>query len=171
MWERQLLQVQLFTSFRSGHAESALLRGLTVSSSSSSSSTSPRCRSYCEDCLNILVGGGTFDSLKLLDPWICFLCQPHRPHGALVPREDWSIRVQELFANNSAMAFVSRRTHLSVHTHRSCAALLTVCFLCRSRTVFTRPSPPTCADRFEFCHCSTASGQVSPPTGARVGCL
>lgn len=64
-------------------------------------------RSYCEDCLNILVGPGMFDSLKLLDPWICYLCQPHRPHFALVPREDWSIRVQELFANNSAMEFVS----------------------------------------------------------------
>lgn len=65
------------------------------------------CRSYCEDCLNILVGAGTFDSLKLLEPWICYLCQPHRRHGALVPREDWSIRVQELFANHSAMEFVS----------------------------------------------------------------
>lgn len=65
------------------------------------------CRSYCGDCLNILVGAGTFDSLKLVEPWICFMCQPHRAHGALVPREDWSIRVQELFANDSAMAFVS----------------------------------------------------------------
>uniref|UniRef100_A0AAQ5Y038 DNA (cytosine-5-)-methyltransferase n=1 Tax=Amphiprion ocellaris TaxID=80972 RepID=A0AAQ5Y038_AMPOC len=66
------------------------------------------CRSFCEDCLNILVGSGTFASLKLLDPWICYLCQPHRPHGALVPREDWSIRVQEQFANNSAMEFPHR---------------------------------------------------------------
>lgn len=65
------------------------------------------CRSFCADCLNILVCQGTFDSLKLLDPWICYLCQPHQTHGALTPREDWSIRVQELFANNSAMEFVS----------------------------------------------------------------
>ncbi|MEQ2187433.1 hypothetical protein GOODEAATRI_004675, partial [Goodea atripinnis] len=63
------------------------------------------CRSYCEDCLNILAGPGTFDSLKVLDPWICYLCQPHQPHGALVPREDWRFCVQELFANNSAMEF------------------------------------------------------------------
>lgn len=67
----------------------------------------PTFRSYCADCLNILVGEGTFDSLKDLDPWICYQCQPHQPHGSLVPREDWSIRVQELFANNSGMAFVS----------------------------------------------------------------
>ncbi|XP_072223315.1 uncharacterized protein [Leuresthes tenuis] len=72
------------------------------------------CRSYCEDCLNILAGPGTFDSLKLLDPWICYLCQPHRPHGALVPREDWSIRVQELFANNSAMEFEAHRVYPSI---------------------------------------------------------
>lgn len=65
-------------------------------------------RSYCRDCLNILVGAGTFESLKDLDPWICYLCQPQQPHGALVPRADWSIRVQELFANNSGMAFVRR---------------------------------------------------------------
>lgn len=90
--------------FKNGDEYSPVLfLGLTVFFSSSSSI----CRSYCEDCLNILVGAGTFDSLKLLEPWICFLCQPHRPHGALVPREDWSIRVQGLFANNSAMEFVS----------------------------------------------------------------
>lgn len=65
------------------------------------------CRSFCEDCLNILVGPKTFDSLKAVDPWICYLCQPHQPHGALVPREDWRFRVQEMFANNSAMEFVS----------------------------------------------------------------
>ncbi|KAI3357858.1 hypothetical protein L3Q82_016251, partial [Scortum barcoo] len=72
------------------------------------------CRSYCEDCLNILVGPGTFDSLKEQDPWICYLCQPHRPHFALVPREDWSIRVQELFANNSGMEFEPHRVYPSI---------------------------------------------------------
>ncbi|KAM7405335.1 hypothetical protein PAMP_012604 [Pampus punctatissimus] len=72
------------------------------------------CRSYCEDCLNILVGPGTFDSLKVLDPWICYMCQPQQPHGSLVPREDWSIRVQELFANNSAMEFEPHRVYPSI---------------------------------------------------------
>ncbi|XP_061591518.1 DNA (cytosine-5)-methyltransferase 3B-like [Cololabis saira] len=71
-------------------------------------------RSYCEDCLNILAGPGTYASLKVLDPWICYLCQPHKPHGALVPREDWSIRVQELFANNSAMEFEPHRVYPSL---------------------------------------------------------
>ncbi|XP_078112108.1 uncharacterized protein LOC144521415 [Sander vitreus] len=72
------------------------------------------CRCYCTDCLNILVGQGTFDALKLLDPWICYLCQPHRPHGALIPREDWSVRVQDLFANNSAMEFEPHRVYPSI---------------------------------------------------------
>ncbi|XP_027867476.1 uncharacterized protein LOC114141193 [Xiphophorus couchianus] len=73
-------------------------------------------RSFCEDCLNILVGPKTFDSLKVVDPWICYLCQPHQPHGALVPREDWRFRVQEMFANNSAMEFEPHRVYPSVPT-------------------------------------------------------
>ncbi|XP_041859223.1 DNA (cytosine-5)-methyltransferase 3B-like isoform X2 [Melanotaenia boesemani] len=72
------------------------------------------CRSYCQDCLNILAGPGTFDSLKKLDPWICYLCQHHQPHGAIVPREDWSIRVQEFFANNSGMEFETHRVYPSI---------------------------------------------------------
>ncbi|XP_034029359.1 uncharacterized protein LOC117513134 [Thalassophryne amazonica] len=72
------------------------------------------CRSYCADCLNILVGPGTFDSLKEIDPWICYLCQIHQPHGSLFPREDWSIRVQELFANNSGMEFEPHRVYPSI---------------------------------------------------------
>ncbi|XP_062248688.1 uncharacterized protein LOC133957229 [Platichthys flesus] len=72
------------------------------------------CRSFCEDCLNVLVGPETFEKLKRTDPWICFLCQPHRAHGALMPREDWSIRVQEVFANNSAMAFEPHRVYPSI---------------------------------------------------------
>ncbi|KAJ0064136.1 hypothetical protein NL108_001008, partial [Boleophthalmus pectinirostris] len=70
------------------------------------------CRSFCADCLNILVGEGTFDFLKDLDPWICYLCQPHETHGSLRP--DWSIRVQELFANNSAMEFEPHRVYPSI---------------------------------------------------------
>uniref|UniRef100_A0A8C7KNS8 DNA (cytosine-5-)-methyltransferase n=1 Tax=Oncorhynchus kisutch TaxID=8019 RepID=A0A8C7KNS8_ONCKI len=72
------------------------------------------CRSYCLDCLNILVGPGTFDSLKEVDPWICYLCEPHNSHGALKPRLDWSIRVQEFFANNSAFQFEPDRVYPSI---------------------------------------------------------
>ncbi|XP_061758528.1 uncharacterized protein LOC133554132 isoform X2 [Nerophis ophidion] len=72
------------------------------------------CRSYCGDCLNILVGAGTFDSLKDVDPWICYLCQDHQAHRALIPREDWSIQVQQYFANNSAMEFEPHRVYPSI---------------------------------------------------------
>ncbi|XP_019746219.1 DNA (cytosine-5)-methyltransferase 3B-like [Hippocampus comes] len=75
------------------------------------------CRSYCNDCLNILVGRGTFDSLKHVDPWICYMCQDHRTHRALLPREDWSIRVQQFFANNSAMEFEPHRVYPSIPTN------------------------------------------------------
>uniref|UniRef100_A0AAY4DP47 DNA (cytosine-5-)-methyltransferase n=1 Tax=Denticeps clupeoides TaxID=299321 RepID=A0AAY4DP47_9TELE len=72
------------------------------------------CRSFCMDCLNILVGPGTFDRLKDIDPWICYLCEPSNCYGALKPREDWSIRVQEFFANNSAREFEPHRVYPSI---------------------------------------------------------
>ncbi|XP_073679162.1 DNA (cytosine-5-)-methyltransferase beta, duplicate b.3 [Garra rufa] len=72
------------------------------------------CRCYCVDCLDILVGEGTFDRLKNLDPWTCYLCAPETSSGALKPRHDWSIRVQELFANNSAMEFEPHRVYPSI---------------------------------------------------------
>ncbi|KAL2104308.1 hypothetical protein ACEWY4_001176 [Coilia grayii] len=72
------------------------------------------CRSYCVDCLNVLVGSGTFDKLKEVDPWICYLCEPSSAGGALKPREDWSIRVQEFFANDSGLAFEPHRVYPSV---------------------------------------------------------
>uniref|UniRef100_A0A8C1VYS1 DNA (cytosine-5-)-methyltransferase n=1 Tax=Cyprinus carpio TaxID=7962 RepID=A0A8C1VYS1_CYPCA len=45
------------------------------------------CRSYCVDCLDILVGEGTFDRLKNVDPWTCYLCAPEsssRCYGVLL---------------------------------------------------------------------------------------
>uniref|UniRef100_A0A673K8H3 DNA (cytosine-5-)-methyltransferase n=1 Tax=Sinocyclocheilus rhinocerous TaxID=307959 RepID=A0A673K8H3_9TELE len=70
--------------------------------------------SYCVDCLDILVGEGTFDRLKNVDPWTCYLCAPESSSRALKPRNDWSIRVQEFFANNSAMEFEPHRVYPSI---------------------------------------------------------
>lgn len=149
MWEPQLLQVQpppLPPPTGSGAAGPFS----TLSSGS---------RSYCRDCLDILVGAGTFEALRDLDPWICYLCQPRQPHGALVPRADWSIRVQELFANNSGMAFVSRgRGGYPALGDQVWKRLLVS--VCRSRTAFTRPSRPTSAGPSGSCRCSTASAPV-----------
>ncbi|XP_056305275.1 DNA (cytosine-5-)-methyltransferase beta, duplicate b.3 isoform X2 [Danio aesculapii] len=72
------------------------------------------CRCYCVDCLDILVGKGTFNQLKNVDPWTCYLCAPETSSGALKPRHDWSIRVQELFANNSAIQFEPHRVYPSI---------------------------------------------------------
>ncbi|GAA6110991.1 uncharacterized protein LOC113641932 isoform X1 [Tachysurus ichikawai] len=72
-------------------------------------------RSYCVDCLDILIGEGTFNQLKDLDPWICYMCAPEKSSGALRPRHDWSIRVQEFFAgNNKAMEFELHRVYPSI---------------------------------------------------------
>ncbi|XP_066558389.1 DNA (cytosine-5)-methyltransferase 3A isoform X2 [Amia ocellicauda] len=72
------------------------------------------CRCFCVDCLNILVGPGTFDRLKEVDPWSCYLCLPSHRYGILKRRQDWSIRVQEFFINNSAMEFEPHRVYPSI---------------------------------------------------------
>uniref|UniRef100_A0A8C5HVJ1 DNA (cytosine-5-)-methyltransferase n=1 Tax=Gouania willdenowi TaxID=441366 RepID=A0A8C5HVJ1_GOUWI len=72
------------------------------------------CRSFCQDCLNILVAPGTYDVLTQLDPWICYMCQPHTAQGALQPRPDWSTRVQQLFTSNGDMEFEPHRVYPSI---------------------------------------------------------
>lgn len=66
-------------------------------------------RCYCKDCLNLLVGPGTFDKLKEVDPWSCYICLPSKKYGVLKLRPDWSVRLQNFFANNSALEFVSMK--------------------------------------------------------------
>ncbi|KAF4072265.1 hypothetical protein AMELA_G00261170 [Ameiurus melas] len=72
------------------------------------------CRCYCKDCLNMLVGPGTFDKLKDVDPWSCYICLPPKKYGVLKLRPDWSVRVQEFFANNSAFEFEPHRVYPSI---------------------------------------------------------
>nr|AKE33283.1 DNA (cytosine-5-)-methyltransferase 3 beta transcript variant X2 [Paralichthys olivaceus] len=72
------------------------------------------CRCFCKDCLEILVGPGTFDKLKDVDPWSCFMCQPSQCKGNLKLRPDWSVKVQDFFANNSAMEFEPHRVYPSI---------------------------------------------------------
>lgn len=74
-------------------------------------SASSRC--FCKDCLDILVDKGTFEKLKDVDPWSCFMCKPSQCGGNLRLRPEWSVKVQDFFVNNSAMEFVSS-THLSL---------------------------------------------------------
>uniref|UniRef100_A0A8C2X6I4 DNA (cytosine-5-)-methyltransferase n=1 Tax=Cyclopterus lumpus TaxID=8103 RepID=A0A8C2X6I4_CYCLU len=72
------------------------------------------CRCFCKDCVEILVGPGTFDTLKDIDPWSCYMCKPSQCVGNLKLRPDWSVKVQDFFANNSAMAFEPHRVYPSI---------------------------------------------------------
>ncbi|XP_041859964.1 DNA (cytosine-5-)-methyltransferase 3 beta, duplicate a isoform X2 [Melanotaenia boesemani] len=72
------------------------------------------CRCFCKDCLDILVGAGTFDKLKDVDPWSCYMCLPSQCEGNLKLRPDWSAKVQDLFVNNSAMEFEPHRVYPSI---------------------------------------------------------
>uniref|UniRef100_A0A7N6BLE4 DNA (cytosine-5-)-methyltransferase n=1 Tax=Anabas testudineus TaxID=64144 RepID=A0A7N6BLE4_ANATE len=69
------------------------------------------CRCFCKDCLDILVGDGTFDKLKDIDPWSCYICKPSQCEGNLKLRPDWSVNVQDFFANTSAMEFEPHRVY------------------------------------------------------------
>ncbi|KAL6458865.1 hypothetical protein MHYP_G00323370 [Metynnis hypsauchen] len=75
------------------------------------------CRCFCKDCLNMLVGPETFDKLKEVDPWSCYVCLPSKKYGVLKLRPDWSVRVQEFFANNSAFEFEPHRVYPSIPAH------------------------------------------------------
>ncbi|XP_068453357.1 DNA (cytosine-5-)-methyltransferase 3 beta, duplicate a [Clinocottus analis] len=72
------------------------------------------CRCFCKDCMEILVGPGTFDKLKEIDPWSCYMCKPSQCDGNLKLRPDWSVKVQDFFANNSALAFEPHRVYPSI---------------------------------------------------------
>uniref|UniRef100_A0A672PI92 DNA (cytosine-5-)-methyltransferase n=1 Tax=Sinocyclocheilus grahami TaxID=75366 RepID=A0A672PI92_SINGR len=76
------------------------------------------CRCFCKDCLNVLVGPGTFDNLKDVDPWSCYICLPSKCYGVLKLRSDWRVRVQEYFANNSAFEFEPHRVYPSIPAHQ-----------------------------------------------------
>ena len=76
------------------------------------SSLSLRC--FCKDCLDILVAPETFNKLKDIDPWSCFMCDPTQCGGGghLKRRGHWSTKVQQLFTKNSAFEFVSELSSL-----------------------------------------------------------
>ncbi|XP_077435437.1 DNA (cytosine-5)-methyltransferase 3C-like isoform X2 [Vanacampus margaritifer] len=76
------------------------------------------CRCFCKDCVEILVGAGTFCELKDVDPWSCYICQPAQCEGNLKLRLDWSVKVQDFFANNSAMEFEPHRVYPAISADR-----------------------------------------------------
>ncbi|XP_037095214.1 DNA (cytosine-5)-methyltransferase 3C-like isoform X2 [Syngnathus acus] len=76
------------------------------------------CRCFCKECVEILVGRGTFRELKDIDPWSCYICQPTQCQGKLKLRPDWSVKVQDFFANNSAMEFEPHRIYPAIPADR-----------------------------------------------------
>lgn len=59
------------------------------------------------DCLDILVDPGASNNARYLDPWRCYMCQPLLQYGVLKRRHDWSLKLQEFFANDNGQEFVS----------------------------------------------------------------
>uniref|UniRef100_H2SKN2 DNA (cytosine-5-)-methyltransferase n=2 Tax=Takifugu rubripes TaxID=31033 RepID=H2SKN2_TAKRU len=72
------------------------------------------CRCFCKDCLDMLVRPGTFDKVKDIDPWKCYMCDPSQCDGNLKLRPDWRAKVQDFFANNTGMEFEPHRVYPSI---------------------------------------------------------
>ncbi|CAH1253512.1 DNMT3A [Branchiostoma lanceolatum] len=63
------------------------------------------CRSFCKDCLDLIVGPGTADQAVLEDPWMCYMCREEPRHGLLHRQQDWSARLQQFFAMDDVEDF------------------------------------------------------------------
>ncbi|MEQ2199891.1 hypothetical protein XENOCAPTIV_015932, partial [Xenoophorus captivus] len=65
-------------------------------------------RCFCVDCLDILVEPGASNNARYQDPWCCYMCQPLLQYGVLKQRHDWSLKLQEFFANDNGQEFVDQ---------------------------------------------------------------
>ncbi|KAJ0064825.1 hypothetical protein NL108_015657, partial [Boleophthalmus pectinirostris] len=72
------------------------------------------CRCFCVDCLDILVDPGASNAARHLDPWMCYMCQPPLPYGVLKRRHDWSLKLQEFFANDNGQEFEKPKIYPAV---------------------------------------------------------
>uniref|UniRef100_A0A669BX55 DNA (cytosine-5-)-methyltransferase n=1 Tax=Oreochromis niloticus TaxID=8128 RepID=A0A669BX55_ORENI len=72
------------------------------------------CRCFCVDCLDILVDPGASDQARYLDPWRCYMCQPLLQYGVLKRRHDWSLKLQEFFANDNGQEFEKPKIYPAV---------------------------------------------------------
>uniref|UniRef100_A0A671Z1C3 DNA (cytosine-5-)-methyltransferase n=1 Tax=Sparus aurata TaxID=8175 RepID=A0A671Z1C3_SPAAU len=72
------------------------------------------CRCFCVDCLDILVDPGASNNARYLDPWRCYMCQPLLQYGVLKRRHDWSLKLQEFFANDKGQEFEKPKIYPAV---------------------------------------------------------
>lgn len=66
------------------------------------------------DCLDILVDPGASNNARYLDPWRCYMCQPMQQYGVLKRRHDWSLKLQEFFANDNGQEFETPKIYPAV---------------------------------------------------------
>uniref|UniRef100_A0A3B3XF91 DNA (cytosine-5-)-methyltransferase n=1 Tax=Poecilia mexicana TaxID=48701 RepID=A0A3B3XF91_9TELE len=72
------------------------------------------CRCFCVDCLDILVDPGASNNARYQDPWRCYMCQPLLQYGVLKRRHDWSLKLQEFFANDKGQEFEKPKIYPAV---------------------------------------------------------
>ncbi|KAM9342417.1 uncharacterized protein KZ484_015140 [Pholidichthys leucotaenia] len=71
-------------------------------------------RGFCKSCVNQLVGPNTFDKLKDVDRWSCYICKPSQCKGDLKLRPNWNVKLQQFFATDSGLEFEPHRIYPSI---------------------------------------------------------
>lgn len=102
LWQRQLLQVRHRQTLAWSISLWCYVHTLTLPDL-----VPAPARCFCVDCLDILVDPGASNNARYLDPWRCYMCQPLLQYGVLKRRYDWSLKLQEFFANDNGQEFVS----------------------------------------------------------------
>uniref|UniRef100_A0A674E7P9 DNA (cytosine-5-)-methyltransferase n=1 Tax=Salmo trutta TaxID=8032 RepID=A0A674E7P9_SALTR len=66
-----------------------------------------KCRCFCVECVDLLVGPGAAQIAIKEDPWSCYMCEKGQKgvFGLLERRTDWPCRLQHFFANNHDQDF------------------------------------------------------------------
>lgn len=117
----------------------------------------------------MLVRPGTFDEVKDIDPWKCYMCDPSQCSGNLKLRPNWRVKVQDFFANDTGMEFVRvtptsaahRQLSGSIFTkHNVYFLFLLLNLYRRNHTEFTPPSLLISADPSGCSRSLTALPQV-----------
>ncbi|MEE6506521.1 hypothetical protein FKM82_007709 [Ascaphus truei] len=75
-------------------------------------------RSFCVECLEVLVGPGTAAQAKEQEPWSCYMCLSRRSSGMLHRRQDWNTYLQEFFTSDTRHEYAIPRTYPVVPAHK-----------------------------------------------------
>uniref|UniRef100_A0A674E7B5 DNA (cytosine-5-)-methyltransferase n=1 Tax=Salmo trutta TaxID=8032 RepID=A0A674E7B5_SALTR len=87
--------------------QGGLAQGCVLSTRVNMVNSVNKCRCFCVECVDLLVGPGAAQIAIKEDPWSCYMCEKGQKgvFGLLERRTDWPCRLQHFFANNHDQDF------------------------------------------------------------------